>query len=201
MLPTRRSRVVVLALAVVAVACGDLTKPKASTPNLPNSYALGAVTGSPANVPTAINFLGGPARADASFGFDVAFDLDSTGAVVVIPVRLIAGALGDAIYQQGTGMGLKRVGMQRVTGPFEAVRLAPQTGYDTLAAQTIVPGNVLVVELLDFANCFTGFGGSTLYGKLTVDSVNATTRRLYTRTVIDPNCGYRGLVPDTIPTS
>jgi hypothetical protein len=201
MLPTRLSRVVVLALAVVAVACGDLTKPKASTPSLPNSYALAPVTGAAANVPTAINFLGGPARADASFGFDVAFDLDSTGAVLVIPVRVIAGALGDAIYQQATGLSLKRVGMQRVPGPFEAVRLAPQTGYDTLGVQTIVPGNVLVVELLDFANCYTGFGGSTLYGKLTVDSVNASTRRLYARTVIDPNCGYRGLVPDTIPTS
>jgi hypothetical protein len=201
MLPTRRSRVVVLALAVVAVACGDLTKPKASTPNLLATYTVGALTGAPANVPTALAFLGGPVRADSRFAFDVAFDLDPSGAVVVLPVRTIGGALGDAITSQATGLPLKRVGLQRVSGGFDALRSAPSTGYDTLSTFTITPGVVLAVELLDFSNCYTGFGGSTLYGKLTVDSVNATTRRIYTRSVIDPNCGYRGLVADSIPTS
>lgn len=201
MLPTRPPRVVVLALAVIALACGDLTKPKASTPSLPTTVTLAAVTGAPVNWPTALNFLGGPTRADARFNFDVAFDLDADGNVVVIPVRAIAGALGDAVYSQGSGLALKRVGLQHVSGSFESVRQAPETGYDTLGVQTIAPGSVLVVELLDFANCFTGFGGSTLFGKLVVDSVNTTTRRLYTRSVIDPNCGYRGLVADTIPTS
>lgn len=201
MLPTRLPRVVLLALAVTAVACGDLTKPKASTPSLPDSFTLAAVTGAPANWPTAINFFGGPTRADAKFTFDVAFDLDADGRILVIPVRAIAGALGDAIYQQVSGISLKRVGLQRVSGTFESVRSAPETGYDTLGVQTIVPGSVVVAELLDFANCYTGFGGSTLYAKLVVDSVNTVTRRLYTRSVVDPNCGYRGLVADSIPTS
>jgi hypothetical protein len=38
-----------------------------------------------------------------------------------------------------------------------------------------------------------------LYAKLTVDSVNTASRRLYARTVFDPNCGYRSVVPDSIP--
>lgn len=197
MLPTRRSRVVVLALAVVAIACGNLTKPKASTPNLLSLYAFGAITGAPANVPTAINFLGGPTRADARFSFDVAFDIDASGSVVVIPVRAAGGTLGSALSPSG----LKRIGLQRVSGSFDALRQAPTAGYDTLGTFSIVPGAVLAVEILDLANCYTGFGGNTLYAKLTVDSVNTTTRRLFTRSVVDPNCGYRGLVADSIPTS
>lgn len=199
MLPTRCTRVVVVAaLAVLAAGCGDLTKPKASTPNLAVSYTITPMTGAPVNVPTAINFLGGSARADSRFAFDVAFDFDAAGNVKVLPVRYVAGALGNATHQQLTGVPLKRVGMQKVTGPFEAVTEAPATGYDTLAVQTISPGTVLAVELLDFANCYTGFGGSTLYAKLTVDSIDAN-RQIYARTVSDPNCGYRGLVADSIP--
>ena len=53
--------------------------------------------------------------------------------------------------------------------------------------------------LLDYANCFTGFGGNTLYAKLTVDSVDAANRLIYTRTVVDPNCGYRNLVAGAVP--
>jgi hypothetical protein len=199
MLPTRWTRVVVVALAVLALACGDLTKPKASTPNLALSYTLAAFTGGPVNVANAINFLGGSTRADSRFAFDVALDLDPAGNVEILPVRYVAGSLGSATNLQQTGVPLKRVGLQKVTGPFEALREAPATGYDTLAVQTITPGAVLAVELLDFGNCYTGFGGSTLYAKLTVDSVDAN-RRIYTRTVADPNCGYRGLVPDSIPT-
>lgn len=199
MLPTRSTRVVVVALAVLAVACGDLTKPKASTPNLAVPYTLTAFTGGPVNVPNAINFLGGSTRADSRFAFDVALDLDPAGNIEVLPVRYVAGALGSLTHLQQTGVPLKRVGLQKVTGSFEALREAPSTGYDTLAVQTITPGAVLAVELLDLANCYTGFGGSTLYAKLTVDSVDAN-RRIYTRTVSDPNCGYRGLVPDSIPT-
>jgi len=201
MLPTRSTRIVVVALAALALACGDLTRPKASTPNFAASYTLTAFTGAPVNVPTALSFLGGATRADSRFAFDVAFDLDASGAVRVLPVRTVAGALGDAVVQGQSGLPLKRIGLQKLTGPFDALREAPSTGYDTLGAQTVTPGSVLAVQLLDFANCFTGFGGSTLYAKLTVDSVDAASRRIFTRAVVDPNCGYRGLVPDSIPTN
>jgi hypothetical protein len=36
---------------------------------------------------------------------------------------------------------------------------------------------------------------------MVIDSIIPATRRLYGRLVIDPNCGYRGLVPDSIPTN
>ena len=190
MLPTRSLRVVAVALAVVAVACGDPTKPKAIYANAPSTYALYAFTGAPVNAATAISFLGGAARADASFAFDVAFDIDGAGRPVIYPVRAIASDLAGNV---------KRVGLQVVPGTFDAVREAPETGYDTLSAQTVRPGDVLAVELLDLNTCLYSLGGQLLYAKLTVDSVNTTTRRIYARAVVDPNCGYRSVVPDSIP--
>jgi hypothetical protein len=190
MLPIRPSRVVVVALAVLAVACGDPTKPKATYTNALSSYALYAFTGAPVNAATAISFLGGAARADATFAFDVAFDLDDTGRPVVYPVRVIASDLAGSV---------KRVGLQVVPGVFETVREVPETGYDTLAAKTINVGDVVAVELQDLSSCAFSLGGQMLYAKLTVDSVNTATRRLYARTVLDPNCGYRSVVPDSIP--
>jgi hypothetical protein len=86
-----------------------------------------------------------------------------------------------------------------VSGAFDTVREAPETGYDTLSAQTVNVGDVLAVELLDLNTCAFSLGGQILYAKLTVDSVNAGARKLYARTVIDPNCGYRSVIPDSIP--
>jgi hypothetical protein len=193
MLPIRPSRVVAaVALAVLAVACGAPTKPKATFANALSSYTLSAFTGAPVTAYTAISFLGGPARTDANFGFDVAFDLDPTGRPIIYPVRAIASDLAGSV---------KRVGLQIVSGPFESVREAPQTGYDTLSAQTVAVGNVLAVEMLDLNTCLYSLGGQTLYAKLTVDSVDTATRRLYARTVVDLNCGYRSVVPDSIPES
>ena len=144
---------------------------------------------------TAISFLGGATHADAAFAFDVAVDIDAAGRTVVYPVRSLANGLRD-LYPPG----VKRVGLQIVPGSFDAVREAPTTGYDTLAAKTLTPGAVLAVEMLDLGTCLYSFGGQLLYAKLTVDSVNVGTRKIYARSVVDPNCGYRSVVPDSIPT-
>jgi hypothetical protein len=191
MLPTRPTRVAVVALAILAVACGDPTKPKATYTNAPASYTLYAFTGAPVNAATAISFLNGPARADANFAFDVAFDLTAGGRPVIYPVRAIASDLAGSV---------KRVGLQVVPGTFESLTVAPETGYDTLTAQTVNVGDVLAVQMLDLNTCLYSLGGQTLYAKLTVDSIDATARKLYARTVMDPNCGYRSVVPDSIPT-
>jgi hypothetical protein len=190
MLPTRLSRVVVAALALVAIACSGPTKPKASFTSMLSSYAVYAFTGAPARAATALSFTGGGVRADATFAFDVALDLDANGNTVVYPVRNVAGALA------GT---LKRVGLQPVAGTFESVREVPAVGYDTLANQTLRPGAVLAVELQEIAQCQYSAGGYYLYGKMVVDSVKATPRRIFGRYVLDPNCGYRQVMPDTIP--
>jgi len=193
MLPTRFVRVGVVALAVVAVACGDITRPKATYANVLSGYILYALTSAPASAPTALSFLGGSTAATAAFQFDVAFDIDATGRAVVMPVRTLAGA------PAGTP---KRVGLQVVNGSFEDVRAVPETGYDTVSAKTVNPGTVLAVEMRDPNVCFSYslVSSQFLYAKLVVDSVNTTARKLYVRTVVDANCGYFSVVPDSVPT-
>jgi hypothetical protein len=195
MLPTRLPRVAVVAFAVLAVACGDPTRPKATYANAMTSYTLYALTGTPAVASNALLFLGGSTRANGTFAFDVAFDLDSNGRTVIYPVRTLAGTLAGTF---------KRVGLQQVSGTFDALREVPATGYDTLGTKTLNPGTVLAVELRDPSACYSAISlvsSQFLYAKLVVDSVNTVARKIYLRTVIDPNCGYRSVVPDSVPTN
>jgi hypothetical protein len=194
MLPTRLLRVAVVLFAVLTVACGDLTRPKATYANVLSSYTMYSLTSAPATAPNALNLLGGATHANASFLFDIAFDIDSaTGRPLIYPVRSLAGALA------GTA---KYVGLQTVTGTFEQLSLVPQTGYDTVSVKTINPGTVLAVELRDPTACFsyTLLTSQFLYAKLVVDSVNTASKKLYIRTVVDANCGYFSVVPDSVPT-
>ena len=197
MLPTRLPRVAVVAvvaLATLAVACGDLTRPKASTPNLQLDYSVFALTGTPVGVTNAINFFAGPARVDAAFSFDVALDLDPTGKILVYPVRAIAGPLAGTIPT--------RVGLTTVPGTFESVRTAPNSGYDTITVKTITPGTVVAAEIIQQTSlaCVYSLQGSAMYAKFVVDSVDVPGRRFFIRHVIDGNCGFKSLVPDSIPT-
>lgn len=194
MLPTRLMRVVVVALATVLVACGDPTRPKATTVNLLLNYSVYGLTGAPPATANAMNLFIGPSRADATFNFDVALDLDATGKILVYPVRAVAGPLA--------GLVPTRVGLQTISGSFESVREAPDRGYDTLSVKSIAPGTVVVAELVDLVQglCIYSLNGSSTYAKFVVDSVNPATRRFYVRSVGDANCGYRSLVPDSIPT-
>ncbi|MDB4892602.1 MAG: hypothetical protein JWL61_4457 [Gemmatimonadetes bacterium] len=193
MLPTRQLRVAVVAFAVLAVACGDLTRPKATYANALSTYTIYGLTNAPATASTALSFLGGASHANASFLFDVAFDLDASGRAVIYPVRTLAGAA------VGT---TKRVGLQTVAGSFDLLRMVPQTGYDTVNVKTVSPGTVLAVELRDATACFSYslITSQFLYAKLVVDSINTVAKKIYIRTVVDPNCGYFSVVPDSVPT-
>jgi hypothetical protein len=194
MLKIRLLRVVAVALATVAVACGDPTRPKATIVNLSLSYSLYGLSGAPPATANAVNLFTGPSRADASFDFDVALDLDPSGKILVYPVRAIAGPLA--------GLVPTRVGLQTVSGPFESVRVAPDRGYDTLSVRTITPGTTVVAELVDLVTglCLYSLVGSQQYAKFVVDSVTPSTKKFYVRSVGDANCGYKSLVPDSIPT-
>jgi hypothetical protein len=196
MMPTRLLRVALVALAVLGVACGDPTLAKATYASGLASSTVFALTGAPANVPTSLSFLTGANHADATFSFDVAFDLDANNRPVVMPVRIVAGAAAGP---------RKRVGLQVVSGGFDALTEVPSTGYDTLNAKTVVPGAVLAVELVDPTACYSSYNltiltSQLIYAKLVVDSVDVPGRRMFIRAVVDPNCGYRQVMPDTVPT-
>jgi hypothetical protein len=199
MLPTRSLRVAIVALVAVLAACGDPTKPKAFLANALSTYVITPFTDAPVTAATAINFLGGPTRTSSAFNFDVAFDLDANGRTLVYPVRVVGGALANLERAYLGQAQLPRVGMQIVPGSFESLAEVPTTGYDTLSIQTIAPGAVVAVNVLD-PTCAFSLGGTTIAAKMTVDSVNTTTRKIYLRTVVDPNCGYLSVVADSIPT-
>jgi hypothetical protein len=194
MLPIRHLRIAAVTLAAAIVACGDVTRPKATTANVELTYSLYPLTNAPAAVVNAVSFFSGPTRADASFSFDVAFDVDPGGKVLVYPVRSLAGTLAGPLAT--------RVGLQLVPGSYESLREAPETGYDTITVKPITAGQVVAVELIDQASgqCFYSLGGQKTYAKFVVDSIGAS-RRLYLRSVLDLNCGYRSLVPNEIPTN
>ena len=80
--------------------------------------------------------------------------------------------------------------------------MVPQTGYDTISVKTVNPGTVIAVELREPTASFSYslVTSQFLYAKLVVDSINPTQRKIYIRTVVDPNCGYFSVVPDSVPT-
>ena len=79
----------------LAVACGDLTRPKATTPNLAAQLlGLRAHRRAGRRRRTRSTSSPAPARADAASHFDVAFDLDAAGKIRRrIPCAPLAGAL------------------------------------------------------------------------------------------------------------
>lgn len=176
---------VLAVLAVAAVACGDITRPKAALPTARDSTIVYALNGAPPGAPTAINIYGETAvSANGNFGFDVAFDLDSAGKIVFMPVRTVANALNTT----------HRVGLQSSPDRFDSLLVAPRAGYHYDSTLTVTPGTTVVVESQS-ANCALSYVGQSLYAKIIVDSVNLGTRQLYTRFVADPNCGFRGVGP------
>ena len=192
MLPSRLARASLVVLAVAAIACGDITRQTATYTSALQSFTVYSLTNSPPSVPNAINFLGGVTRATAGFSFDVAIDLDATGTPVIYPVRTLGGALAGS---------LKYVGLQKLATPFASLREVPATGYDSTNAQALTIGGTVAVVLRDPTACYSVnlITSQLIYAKMVIDSVNVPVRKIYGRIVIDPNCGYRGVVEDSIP--
>ena len=88
------SKIVVLAaagLAILGVACGDFTGVPASLPTLTDSGTVYALNGAPPGAPTALHvFSGTLLPATAAFVFDIAFDIDAAGHVLLIPQSVVA---------------------------------------------------------------------------------------------------------------
>lgn len=171
-------------LAVTAVACGDITRPKAALPTLADSATVYALNGAPPGAPTALSIYSERAvSANGSFVFDVAFDLDSAGRIVFLPLRTVANGLTST----------HGVGLQTTTRPFDSVLVAPRNGYRYDSTMVVAPGTTVIVESQNSSACSFSYVGSSLHAKVVVDSVNVASRQLHMRFVTDPNCGFNGL--------
>ncbi|MBA4073032.1 MAG: hypothetical protein C0497_14535 [Gemmatimonas sp.] len=170
-----------LAVAALALsACDDPFKLKASYGNEPFVYSLYGISGTgPANAPAALDLVGrSPVRVDGNFKFDIAFDFDGRGKIVILPQKLV----GTPIT------GSRTVALQRISGSYESVLLAPTKGWQLDSALSVLPGEVIGVRLTS-ASCVYQLS-SEMYAKLVVDSVR-TGGLIFGRGVMNPNCGFK----------
>jgi hypothetical protein len=168
-------------LAVAGAACGNFTGVPASLYTLEDSGVVFALNGATPNAPTALYVFGGAlVPADANGLFDVAFDLDATGQIVVVPERAVISGLAAS----------HTVGLQAVTGTFDALDRAPRTGYRADTALVVTTNQVVVVQSQDANACSVSISGTTLYAKFVITAVNPLTRQMSIRFTSDPNCGF-----------
>jgi len=179
-----------LAAGLLALAaCDDPFKLKAQYGNEFFVYSAYAMSGSgPANAPAALDLLGrAPVRVDGNLNFDIAFDVDRvTGKVLIIPQKLV-----------GTPTtGSRTVALQRMSGAYESVLLAPAKNWQADSALAVSLGEVVVVRLTTMS-CLYQLS-SDMMAKIVVDSVKAG-GLLFGRGVLNPNCGFRSFaegIPD-----
>lgn len=183
------SKIVALAaaaLSVIAVACGDFTGVPASLPTLTDSGTVYALNGAPPGAPTALHIFSGTLLpATAAFVFDVAFDIDATGHVLIIPQRVVATGLSSS----------HTVGLQSVSGDFDALTAAPKSGYRADTTLVTSAGQVVLIQSSDPNACGISLTGSTLYGKVVVTAVDLVQKTLSLRYAVDPNCGFVSFAP------
>lgn len=175
--------------AVFLAACSDTTAIPATLPVTTDTLVAYALSGTPASLPSGLAVtLRSTVRVDASASFDVAFDFDSQGRIVVSPVRTIVSPLGSNV---------PLVGIQTSPLSFDAITAAPSGYYRPDTATVVIPGQVFIVlatRQTASQSCYTP--SPRIYAKVVIDSVKpTTTRAIYLRQTVDPNCGFKSFQP------
>lgn len=184
----RLSALLVAIGAVAAIAgCDDSTAFRASFNNQEITPTVYAMNGTAVSLPSAISVRAGAVvRVDPSWSFDIAFDLDTAGAVLVHSARAVATELSP----------VNRVGFQTSTDSFAQITRAPTSGYTYDTTFTLPIGRTLLIDVNDFRGCSgQSFLGINIRAKLVIDSVDLTKRAIYPKLLINRNCGFRSLVP------
>lgn len=182
------------ALVLVLGACKDNNVLRADQLVATDTLVAYALTGTPASLPSALAVAyRTTVRVDGSASFDVAFDLNAAGdSITVAPVRAVVSPLSGA----------PQVGLQTPRTSFDAITSAPSGYYRPDTAIVVVPGEPFVLltqRATGAATCLYN-PAPHIYAKVVIDSVRPSTRAIYLRQVMDPNCGYRSFQPG-LPTS
>jgi hypothetical protein len=175
--------------ALGTAACDDPFAPRATTQVRTDSFVVYSVSQTPINAPAAFNIVFFTTlRLEPTYGFDLVFDIDEEGKVVLIPVKLIGGAVTSA----------RQVGLQRITGPYEDMTRAPTSGYEHDSTLSLDVGEGALVELrTDVCQFQTS---QLVYAKLQIKAVDPVSRTIVFRITYDPNCGFRSFLPG-VPTN
>jgi hypothetical protein len=149
-----------------------------------DTLTIYAINGTSATLPSALDMASAAAVVPTgACQFDYVFDINAQNSAVIYPVRFICTDLGAAT---------REVGLQRSPLAFATIQFAPTGGYVFDSAMALVPGHTILLASLA-PGCVT-YADPAVYGKLVLDSVNLTTRAIYLRADIDPNCGYRSFL-------
>lgn len=168
----------------LAAGCEDPFDVGAQRSTLDVAFEAWALTGSPPSFPAGFTvFFTTAVPTNADGDFDIAFDIDEDGRLVVLPVSRVVLPL----------TGQRRVGFIRMTSPYNTVLEAPLTGwlYDTTLV--VNPGGSFLVRVQSPACQFDV--RPDLYAKFFVDSIIPEERRVKLIARVNPNCGYRSLLP------
>lgn len=178
-----------LAVLAASAACSStFTLPPAGLATVTDTVTLWALTGTNLSDPSAYDLmLHSVARTDRTSSFDFAFDIRTDTLHDTSAVLLPRGALG--LYVDG--------GLQVTQQPFDAITIAPTSGYQDTAAVAVHVGMVVLAasrsETCNFGYVYP------LYAKLNVLAVDLVARSVTFAILTDPNCGYRSLKADSIP--
>ena len=173
--------------AVVAASCGDPFRITAPLATVTDSFTVSALTGTPASARTLWRMVGFARYRLDSIGtqFDLGFDLGSGGTITVYPARTIA------TPPPGTRSAAPIVALQVSATPYATADRAPESGYRADTALVITRGQtVFVRSTSDFCAAQTT-GGTLLYAKFVVDSIDLTSRTLVVRATVQPSCNFR----------
>jgi hypothetical protein len=199
-----KSRQLVSSVGLAAVVFGVSACDAPNTTNnlisvIADTLTVFALTGTPPSYPAAfLASSGAVTRADGSFNFDVAFDIDASNQVIVYPQKLVGVPCVVGALNCGGALGAKPVGLQRITVAFDSLERAPTAGYQFDSTFALTPGQGLVMQVQSASECPLSFS-TIMYSKFVVDSIDTGRRSIYFRSVNDPNCGYRSLVPGAKP--
>jgi len=173
------------AVATAAVACKSLTGVPAGLSTVADSGTVYAINGAPSGAPTAVHmYTGSRTAADASFFFDVAFDIDASGHIVLLPQRTVASGLTTT----------HGVGLQKSVQNYADVHSAIKSGYRADTAMIVSTNQTILVQVQDPA-CAVSISGTSIYGKLVILSVDIAARTLQVQYAADPNCGFLSFDP------
>jgi len=193
--PTRgahgRALMISLGAAVVALAftaCGnnDDIIGVATTQNTERTNTVYALSGTPASLPAGYFFVTETLvrpqlLSTGGVNFEIAFDIDSQGRVQLLPARVVAPDSPNAPPS---------VGIQQSTVGFDAITRAPDRNYVSDSTFTAQAGDTFILQLVT-SGCTFGY---PIYAKLRIDSINLADRRIVFTSMVDRNCGFRGLM-------
>jgi hypothetical protein len=175
----------ILGATLAVAACTDPNRLVANFDTITDTLTVYALTGSPAAYPTA---LVTPAhtvvRADAGLTFDVAFDINGSGQALLYPFKLVV----------DPASAVRQVGIRKMAVHFDSLKRAPNSGYNYDSVTVMTEGEVAVIQASRAIECQYDLS-PIIYSKIVIDDIDVAGRRIAFRILVDPDCGFRDLVP------